>query len=819
MENADLLELARGHGVTQKGISKIEEVWNSEPARRVKASSQGKNRSVRYPSKKMEFIIQAESFSLEFSGILLKEFDVDVFRYYDQPPSLDLIYKSGTRNVRKASTLDFFVVSKTFIGYEEWKPLEELEKISQKSPERFYYDENINRFVSPAIERALDGTGLHYRVCTEHDINPVAVNNLSFLNGYFQSLEYYLEASDLSAELKKLKQLFQKNGNIPLNKAIELIRESDILYYAICSGEIYFPLTELDLTNYSSAKVFLNEKAWRAYRLVIQKDNDDESHSNIQTHLPPALLYAREESLLDVSKRLSALSDYEKGQTSFAKIALQFEVSERTVRRWYKSIFELETREERLVALLPAHANKGNHLTKIPVSVIEKINEIVRQEYLSKKAISSHQVALRVINWCKGNGIYPPSKPTIYRHIDMVPDSKKNLLRKGSKAAYQSEINLFDLSSELKFRATHFLQCCHIDHTRLDIETVDEFDQEEGKPWLTYIVDDFTGFILAFYISYRSPSYVSVMMAIRSMVKSHGRKPEYVLVDGGKEFQSVDFEKFCAIYGVGIMSREGQPRSGGVVEREFGKTNTSLIHNLDGNTKFMKDVRSISRTHKPKNSAYWTLSELSVLVGIYVKASNDYSSVKGKLSPCDLVAASAKKYGERSYLNQDYNKKFYYLSLPSISRKQVTLRRGKAVVYDYHEYWHNSFAHAPLKGIKVDMKWDPEDINFTYVYYDGQWLQCRLSNRKRRVGNVEKQLASEAVRQEAKINNAAKQDSYEKLSQVTEAVEKAMKNLKDDSCALNIKSQVEKYDDENSKLVENTEFCLFDLDIPNTIEK
>ena len=819
MDDIALLDFARGYGVTETGINFIEEVLNSDPTRRVKASSRGKNRAVRYPSMKMGVVIQAESFSLEFSGIQLKEFDADVFRYYDQPPSLDLVYKSGKMNVRRASTLDFFVISKTFIGYEEWKPFEELEKISQKSPERFYYDENLGRFVSPAIERALEGTGLNYRVCSERDINPIAVNNLSFLNGYFHSLEDYLEESDLAVELRRLKQLAQKDGSVSLNKAIESVSESDVLYYAICSGEVYFPLTELDLTDYSSAKVFLNEKAWKTYRLVIQKDIDEESHSNIHTKLPPALLYASEEALLDVSKRLAALSDYEKGEISFAKIASQFEVSERTVRRWYKSISELVNREERLVALLPAHANKGNHLAKIPKAALTKINEIVEKEYLSKKAISPHQVALRVINWCKDNDIYPPSKPTIYRHIDMIPETKKNLLRKGSKAAYQSEINLFDLSSELNFRATYFLQCCHIDHTQLDIETVDEFDQNEGKPWLTYIVDDFSGLILAFYISYRAPSYVSVMMAIRSAVKSHGRKPEYVLVDGGKEFQSIDFEKFCAIYGIGIMSREGQPRSGGAVEREFGKTNTNLIHNLDGNTKFMKDVRSISRTHKPKNSAYWTLSELSVQIGVFVTASNDYSSVKGKLSPSELAVVSARKYGERHYLTQDYNKQFYYLSLPSVPRKQVTLRRGKTVVFDYHEYWHSSFAHAPLKGIKVDMKWDPEDINFTYVYYDGQWLQCRLSNRKRRVGSADKQQASEAMRQEAKINNAAKQDSYEKLSRVTETVEKTMKSLKEESYFSTLKSQDAKEDEKYISNTEDKEFSVLDFDIPNTIEK
>lgn len=820
MDNTELIDFARGYGVTDAGIELLKDVCASEPARRVRSSTHGKNRSVRYPSKKMGLVIQAESFSLEFSSVLIKEFNVDVYRYYDQPQSIDLIYRSGKRNVRQPSTLDFFVISKTFIGFEEWKPFKELEKLSLKSPERFFYDESKCCFVSPAIEKALGGTGLHYKICTERDINSVFINNLNFLNGYFQSLEKYLESNDPFSQIENLKKVIKKSGGLPLNKALGSVSENDVIYYAICSGEIYFPIAELDLTSYSSAKVFLDEKSWQAYRFVTHDDRCEDDQSNIQSQIPPALLYTSEENLIDVSKRLNSLSDYEKGKSSFRAIASQFGISIRTVRRWYKSIAGLETREEKLVALLPNNANKGNRLSKIPQTVIAKIDEIVEQQYLSKKAISRHQVALRVINWCKENSVCPPSKPTIYQRIDMIPHSKVNLFRKGSKAAYQSEVNFFDLSSELNFRGAYFLQYCHIDHTQLDIEAVNEFDQGEGKPWLTYIVDDFSGLILAFYMSYRSPSYVSVMMAVRSMVRSYGRKPEYVLVDGGKEFQSVDFEKFCAAYNIGIMSREGQPRSGGGVEREFGKVNTGLIHNLDGNTKFMKDVRSLSRTHKPKSSAYWTLSEISVHIGVFVKASNECSSVKGKLSPSGLVDASIKKYGNRDYLNQDYSMQFYYLSLPSVPRKQVTLRRGKSVVYDYLEYWNNSFSHAPLKGIKVDMKWDPEDINFAYVFYEGKWLQCRLSNRKRRIKNDNKQLASEAMHQEVKINNIAKQKSYEKIASITESVEKEMINVKEENRLLNNGSLAEDMGEDGvNNVSEDKEFCLFDLEIPNIIEK
>ncbi len=60
------------------------EIRASPPSRRVHSAAG--NVSVRYPSRKMGVIIQAESHRNELAGIHEKEYDHETFEHYDQPP-------------------------------------------------------------------------------------------------------------------------------------------------------------------------------------------------------------------------------------------------------------------------------------------------------------------------------------------------------------------------------------------------------------------------------------------------------------------------------------------------------------------------------------------------------------------------------------------------------------------------------------------------------------------------------------------------------------------------------------------------------------
>lgn len=748
------------HGVTDKGLILLQGVRHSEPARRVRASGRRGNKAIRYPSKKMGCVIQAESQSLEYASILMKEFDSTVREYWDQPPGLPLSYQSGRRQVRNKPTLDFFVIGEDFIGYEEWKPAAELSKIAKKRPDHFCFDDNLGRFISPAIERALEDTGLQYRICTENDLSPILIENLNFLNGY----QVHQPDEQQQLMIDKAVELVSGNRSMLIKELIAEVGNGDVVYYALVTHALYFPLDKTYLIDSRNARVFINEAAWVDFNAVTGATIETKTAANYDK-LSPKLRYAGAEEMEKAAFRLSVIDDFESRRLSRAEALEKLGIAERTLRRWRADLRGAKDRTQKLEILLQQHAKKGNTASRLSDEVEAIIDEQIEKHYLAAKAISRHALCLRIQNECEENGLPPPANETIYRYVSKLQPEWVAYKTRGAKAAYQETANKFvGLADEPLLGATRYLQYCHIDHTQADLETVNDHGEPLGKPWITTIVDEYSGVILSSYLSYQSPSYVSVMMAIRFMVKRYGKLPETIVVDGGKEFQGHSFEVFAATFGIAIKSREGQPRGGGVVERNFGTINTSFLHNLEGNTKFMKDVRSVSRTHKPVLSATWTLSEMAALLESAFDAFNAKTAKDGNLSPLAMAESSVRRYGERDYLNQPYDDNFIFSSLPFIPRQQATLRRGKTIKAMGQEYWHHSFAQAPNDRIKVDVKWDPSDVTSVYAFYKGCWVQCKISKRFNRPISADRIERSEELLRETQINREAKKAGYKALS-------------------------------------------------------
>src|SRR6266702_7010257 len=169
-------------GLSEASRSVIDQIRSAPPSRRVGGGRQ--NVSGRYPSRKMGFTIQFESHRVELAFVREMEHDPDVLEYYDQPPSFPLDYKTAKgRRLRVFHTPDFFVMRRTGAGWEECKTEEELERLSEKSPNRYSRDERGTWRCLPG-ERHARQFGLYYRVRSSKEINWVAQRNLQFLEDY-----------------------------------------------------------------------------------------------------------------------------------------------------------------------------------------------------------------------------------------------------------------------------------------------------------------------------------------------------------------------------------------------------------------------------------------------------------------------------------------------------------------------------------------------------------------------------------------------------------------------------------------------------------
>ena len=169
----------------------IKEIRSLPPARRVQSAAG--NVSVRYPSRKMGVVIQAESHRNELAGVYEKEYDPDVLEYYDQPLRIKLAYesKSGKR-VGIWHTPDYFVIKNNCIGWEEWKPESELARLAEQMPHRYVQEGNIWR--CPPGEEYAAQFEFFYQVRSSSEIDWVLQRNLLFLEDYLHGDKEILDS-------------------------------------------------------------------------------------------------------------------------------------------------------------------------------------------------------------------------------------------------------------------------------------------------------------------------------------------------------------------------------------------------------------------------------------------------------------------------------------------------------------------------------------------------------------------------------------------------------------------------------------------------
>lgn len=156
-----------------------------------------------------------------------------------------------------------------------------------------------------------------------------------------------------------------------------------------------------------------------------------------------------------------------------------------------------------------------------------------------------------------GEPIALPSKRTCYRRILEIDPYVRDYKRLG--ADYARNRWRFSLEGD---QSTRVLQRVEIDHTWLDIWVLDpRTGVPIGRPWVTVILDRYSGYVLGIYISFYGPSVASVAHAIKNSIfpkdelmagipeiltpwTAMGVSELYV-VDNGLEFHSNAFKRLA----------------------------------------------------------------------------------------------------------------------------------------------------------------------------------------------------------------------------------------------------------------------------------
>jgi putative transposase len=601
--------------LTEEARAKVAAARSQNPARRVGGGR--RNVSGRYPSRKMGITIQFESHRVELPFVYEVEHDLQVLEYYDQPPSIPLSYHAANgRRVSVMHTPDYFVLRQDSAGWVECKTPEDLEKLAVNSPRRYFRDGDGNWRCAPG-EAYASAMGLTYKVWSSAQVNWVLQRNLQFLEDYLR-----LASLDV-AELVNpaIKTTVESEPGIFLHELLEKVRgvaEPDEIYLLLVAGCIYVDLRAAPIAEPDRVRVFANAESAKAYHLAHCGLNNSAAISgaavgphaetlNKHSEAFRLLAAASEQDLAAANRRFDLVKRRIAGQE------LPHSVPARTMRLW---VAQYRLAKERYgsgyVGLLPKTSMRGNRTRRLPDESRNLLIQFVENDYENLRQKT------RIASWaglkrkCEECGIVAPSYVTFCVATQKRPAFEQTSKREGRRAAYTHAAFYFELERTTPRHGDRPFEIGHIDHTQSDVEIVCSHTARPlGRPWMTILTDAFSRRGLALYLTFDEPSYRSCMMILRDCVRRHGRLPQTIVVDGGREFESTYFETLLARYECTKKTRPpAKARFGAVCERLFGTTNTQFIHNLRGNTQIMRHVRQVTKSNAPVGQAAWTLSSL-----------------------------------------------------------------------------------------------------------------------------------------------------------------------------------------------------------------
>ena len=164
------------------GRELVLEAFSNEPARLATAGK--KNVAGAFPSEKVGCAIQWEARSTERYFVYRCEYSGDVFLFLCQPIVFEVEYRDarGRRRTRRC-TPDYFVLRADGVYLVECKTEKELQREHQRDHPKFLL-ESDGTWRYSALEKALDGTGIHVEVFSSRDASPQWLRNVKWFRDF-----------------------------------------------------------------------------------------------------------------------------------------------------------------------------------------------------------------------------------------------------------------------------------------------------------------------------------------------------------------------------------------------------------------------------------------------------------------------------------------------------------------------------------------------------------------------------------------------------------------------------------------------------------
>ncbi|MDD0813376.1 Mu transposase C-terminal domain-containing protein [Curvibacter sp. HBC28] len=198
---------------------------------------------------------------------------------------------------------------------------------------------------------------------------------------------------------------------------------------------------------------------------------------------------------------------------------------------------------------------------RISATVDEIVNQILSKSYLSLRGPSVREVhgeikrTIAQHNRQHGVDLKAPSERTVDRRVAEIPPYIRDCKRVGM--GYAKNNWRYSLHGDM---STRIMERVEVDHTLLDVWVIDpRTGVPLGRPWITLLIDRYSGYLLGLYVSFYGPSAATVARALKFSIlpkeelvealDEHPLRwtamgvPELIVVDNGLEFHSAQFKR------------------------------------------------------------------------------------------------------------------------------------------------------------------------------------------------------------------------------------------------------------------------------------
>lgn len=767
-----------------------------------------KNLSGRYPSIRMGVTMQFESSTLELPSLHELEHDDSVLAFCDQTPKIKLVYQGATRKQSYLVTPDFLVVYKDRVVLVECKPLCVLLERSQSDPALYQKVDGVWQCPPAQQAAAEMGFEHEIWTEDRFHPTKMANLRLlaDYFEPIPETDPRFDEA--FSEAVANVAATAQECGSVTIHALLDAGQQTfdiDHVYAAIAQRVVACDLAKVSLGRRDACLIHRDTATLEAFdrsSASIVRAGDWTGPTAIQFKAGAQLLWdgAKREIVHAGEKQIVLSGDDGAVVTLERSVVVQLvtreviqllEPADQASDERMRAMFEFinssrpedlataserfdallpilngvakpETRTQRrhlqfyrqaevafgngFVGLVPKFSGCGNRQARLEQDALDIVAEVFNEKFLDKRNVNKKRCHEAIALQCAEKGLPTPSYSWFCQFVKKQIQYSVQRARQGDKAAYGiSPRTSEDAGAPATPDPIRPFERGHIDHTQIDVEAIFSDTAEGlGRPWVTVMIDHYSRRILGFYLTYESPSYRSVLMTLRDCVRRHGRLPESIVVDGGKEFRSAWFEVTCAFFRVTVIRRPArQGRYGSQIERYFGSHNTMLLHNLAGNTQLRKNVRQMTPAVDPSRTAVWTLVDLFELLGsFYFEIYDTIIHTSILASPRDAFGKALQLHGNRPSRTLVYDQNFVMMTCPSTPKGTAKVQPDGVKI---NHFYYNAPGLSRHLGESVPVRYEPFDLSVAYVFVDRAWLRvrCRFGDLLEGLGEHQVALVTE----------------------------------------------------------------------------